>query len=245
VSGVTATGSRAPRLLRPAAQATYERIFHTVYAGLAINVLLTVAASPFLLALAVVQDPLASWPFFAALSAVAAPALTGAFACFAQIGALDGPPAVLRLFVRTYRRTARQAMTCWLLGAVAVLVLAVDVVAVSGLAWGPALVPFFASAAVLVVAGVLAVLTVLAAAPPGAPLRLRDLARPCLYLAARRWYLALANVAVLTLATVAVLARPLPALLVACAPLLYVVWANTCFTVAPLLPAEGRSNADA
>lgn len=88
------TGIR--RLLRPAAQTTYEKLFATLYVGLMTNLLLTVACSPLLVALALVQDPLASWPFFAVLSLVCAPALIGAFNCFAALG--EGSTDVPRAF---------------------------------------------------------------------------------------------------------------------------------------------------
>ncbi|MEU6717914.1 hypothetical protein ABZ897_41150 [Nonomuraea sp. NPDC046802] len=104
--------------------------------------------------------------------------------------------------------------------------------ALAGTAWGPALVPFFCTAAALVVAVVIALLA--PAAEPGAG-ALLPLVRPCLYLVARRWYLAAANLVVLGLAVAVVLTRPVAGLLVVCAPLLYAVWATTRFILAPLL----------
>ena len=72
-------GAAMRSLLRPAGQATYEKAFGTVYVALMTNLLLAAACAPLLLALAIVRDPLASWPFFAALSSLCAPALAGAF----------------------------------------------------------------------------------------------------------------------------------------------------------------------
>ncbi|MEV1204744.1 hypothetical protein, partial [Microbispora rosea] len=99
---------RAPRLLRPARQETYERLFSTVYVGLMTNVLLAVACAPLLAALAIVRDPLASWPFFAVLSLPCGPALAGAFGCFA--GLTEGSTDVLRAFWCAYRRAAWPAL---------------------------------------------------------------------------------------------------------------------------------------
>ncbi|MEO3810688.1 hypothetical protein ABGB17_16935 [Sphaerisporangium sp. B11E5] len=218
-------------LLRPASPAAYEKVFGSVHTALMTNVLLALACSPLLAALAVVRDPPASWPFFAALSVVCAPALTGAFACFAALGD-GGAVAVAGTFLRAYRRAFTRAVATWAAGAAVVGLLAVDAAVVSRTAFGPALVPFFATGAVLTVAVVVALLVL---AAEGA----RPALRPCLYLVARRWYLAVPAVAVLGLTVAVVLARPLAGLLLACSPLLYAVWGATRFIVAPLLPATG------
>ncbi|MGN9843241.1 hypothetical protein ACTMTI_34470 [Nonomuraea sp. H19] len=222
-------------LLRPAQQTTYEKVFDTVYVGLMTNVLLAVACSPLLAALAIVRDPFASWPFFVVLSSVCAPALGGAFRCFAALG--EGSTAVFRTFWYGYRRTAARALAVWAAGAAAVSMLAVDAVVVSRTAWGPALAPFFITAAALVVAVTFAVM-VLVAETPGAAVRLRALVRPCLYLVARRWYLAAANLVVLGLAVTIVLVKPVIGVLVVCSPLLYAVWATTRFILAPALSRD-------
>lgn len=218
------------RLLRPASQETYDKVFGMVYVGLMANVLLAVGCSPLLLALAVVRDPFASWPFFVALSGFCAPALAGVFGCFAALG--DGPPTVWRPFAKAYRRAAGRALAVWFGGAAVVAVLAFDAVAVARTSWGPALVPFFATASALVVATVIAVVLVLAT--DSRHVRVRALLWPCLCLVARRWYLGLANVVVSGLAVAVVSAQPLVGLLVACAPLLYVVFGNTRAITAPL-----------
>ncbi|MEV0148381.1 MULTISPECIES: hypothetical protein [unclassified Nonomuraea] len=222
-------------LLRPARQTTYEKVFAAAYTGLAVNALLAVACAPLLAALALVRDPLGSWPFFAVLSLVCAPALAGAFRCFAALG--SGSTSVVRTFWNGYRRGAGPALIVWTAGAAAVSVLVLDAIVVARTAWGPALVPFFAMAVVLVVATVVALIT-LVAEPSDGPVRLRALVRPCLYLVVRRWYLAAANTVVLGLAVTVVLARPVPGLLLACAPLLYAVWATTRFVLAPMPPRE-------
>ncbi|TDD56233.1 hypothetical protein E1286_02640 [Nonomuraea terrae] len=217
------------RVLRPARQETYERVFSTVYVGLMTNVLLAVACAPLLAALAMVRDPLASWPFFAVLSLVCAPALAGAFGCFAALGA--GSTDVLRAFWGGYRRAAGRSLLIWAAGVAAVTVLVLDAAVLWPTAWGPALVPFFCTAAGLVVAVAFALLTLAAETS----VRLRALVRPCLYLVARRWYLAVADVVVLGLAVAAVLTRPVLGVLVLCSPLLYAAWATTRYVVAPLL----------
>ncbi|MEV5500849.1 hypothetical protein AB0M50_36180 [Nonomuraea fuscirosea] len=230
----------ARRLLRPARQRTYERIFDTVYAGLVTNVLLAVACLPLLAALAIVRDPLASWPFFALLSLPCGPALAGAFGCFDALG--SGSTGMARAFWSSYRRAAPRALAVWAAGAAAVGVLAVDAVAVAGTAWGPALVPFFCTAAALVMSLTFALLTL--AADPGT--RLRSLLRPCLFLVARRWYLSAATLVVLALALLVVLAKPALGVLLLAAPLLYAAWATTRYVLTPILEppsGEGRQRA--
>jgi uncharacterized membrane protein YesL len=228
VNGTPAGGALA-RVLRPAAQTTYEKVFGTVYAGLMVNVMLALACSPLLVALAIVRNPLASWPFFLALAGLCAPALTGAFGCFAGLGE-DGSTVVLRPFLAAYRATFRRAAGIGFAGCVAVGLLVADALFVAGTAWGPVLVPFFVTASALVVAVVVAVLVALAENPAAA---LRDLVRPSLYAVARMWYLAAANVVVLMLVVGIVLMKPVVGVLVACSPLLYVVWANTRYLLAP------------
>ncbi|NUW41313.1 ferredoxin-NADPH reductase [Nonomuraea rhodomycinica] len=227
----------ARSLLRPARQGTYEKVFAAAYTCLATNAMLAVACAPLLAALALVRDPLASWPFFAVLSLVCAPALAGAFRCFAALG--SGSASVVRTFWAGYRSGARPALAVWAAGAAVVSVLVVDGAVVARTAWGPALVPFFATAVVLVVATVVALVTLVAGG--AAPVRLRALVRPCVYLVVRRWYLAAANTVVLALAVGVVLARPVPGLLLACAPLLYAVWATTRFVLAPLTSRDATT----
>jgi uncharacterized membrane protein YesL len=230
VSDVTAIARRNP--LRPAAQATYEKIFSTVYVGLMVNVLLAATVSPLLAALAIVREPHAAWPFFAVLSCLCAPALVGAFACFARLGEDDARPVVIWPFWSAYWRSLPRAVGAWGVAAASVSVLALDGVVVARTSFGVVLVPFFAVASALVVMTLLAVLVLLAADPAA---RVRSLVRPSLYLVVRKVYLVLPALLVLGLAAGVVLFEPVIGLLVACAPLLYVAWANLRHVVAPVL----------
>ena len=220
-------------LLRPAQQTTYERVFNTVYVGLMTNLFLALACAPLLFALAIVRDPVASWPFFAVLSALCAPALAGAFRCFALLN--EGSTGVLRAFWGGYRQAAGRALAVWAAATVLVCVLVLDAVVVAPTSWGPMLVPFFATATALAVVLAVALLVVIAETPRA--VRLRGLVLPCLYLVARRWYLSAPVVAVLGLAVAVILAQPVLGVLLATAPLLFVVWSTTRYVVAPVLPA--------
>ncbi|MEW9531841.1 hypothetical protein [Microbispora sp. NPDC049125] len=230
-------GGSAFRLLRPARQETYEKLFSTVYVGLMTNVLLAVACAPLLAALAVVRNPFASWPFFAVLSLPCAPALAGAFGCFTALG--EGSADVLCAFWDGYRRAAARALLVWTAGGAAVGVLTVDALAVARTPWGPALVPFFCTASALVAALVFALLVLLAESP--GTVRLRGLALPCLHLVARRWYLSALSIALLGLAIAVVLLKPVVGVFLACSPMLYLAWATTRFVVAPALAAGGSA----
>ncbi|NEE02965.1 ferredoxin-NADPH reductase [Phytoactinopolyspora halotolerans] len=221
-------------LLRPAAQSTYENIFGTVYVGLMVNLLVAVACSPLLVALGVVRNPFASWPFFLALSVVCAPALAGAFGCFRALTEGAGT-VVLRPFWTAYRRAARRSLTAWAVGAAVVAVLVADGIVVARTSWGGALVPFFVTTSALVVAVVVGVVVLTVERPDA---RLRELVRPCVYLLVRRWYLVAMNLVVLALAVTIALVKPAVGLLVACSPLLYVVWANTRYALTPLLSPQ-------
>lgn len=230
MSDVSTIARRNP--LRPAAQATYEKIFGTVYVGLMVNVYLAVAVSPLLVALAVVRDPLAAWPFFAVLSCVCAPALVGAFACFAALGEDEARPVVLRPFWSAYRRCLPRAVGVWAAATALVSVLTLDGVVVAGAALGIVIVPFFVVASVLVMMTLLGILVVLAADPSA---RVRSLLRPSLYLVARKSYLALPGLLAVGLAAAVVLVQPVLGLMLACSPLLYVAWANLRYVLAPIL----------
>jgi uncharacterized membrane protein YesL len=214
-------------------------VFGTVYTGLMVNVFLAVACAPLLAALALVGDPPAAWPFFVALSCLCAPALAGAFACFARIGDEDERPIVFRPFWAAYRRCFARSVATWATGAAAVSVLVLDAIVVAESPFGVVLVPFFAVACALVMAVTLAIVVALADDPSR---RVRSLMRPAVYLVARKCYVALPGLLVLGLAGGAVLKEPVIGLMLACSPLLYVAWAHFRSVVAPLIvPSAGET----
>ncbi|KQR17096.1 hypothetical protein [Cellulomonas sp. Leaf334] len=195
---------------------TYERGFRGLWTGLVVNLLLAVACAPLLLALMLVEDPLAALPFFAVLSCVCGPALLGAFGAFAA----DDRPAAA--FVAAYRQGFRRGLALWAGGAAILGVLAVNVVgALAGeIAFARPLLPMFVVLAVLVVA-------VLPYALAGASLRVAAV------VALRRWYLSALNVLVLAVLVAVLLVKPGIGVLIACAPLLYVVWSNARYALTP------------
>ena len=205
---------------------TYERGFRGLWTGLVVNLLLAVACSPLLLALVLVEDPLASLPFFAVLSCVCGPALMGAFG--------RSPPTTGRR-LRSWPRTGVAScagLLLWAGGAAVLGVLAVNIVgALSGdVAFARPLLPMFVVLAVLVVAvGSFSLVAV--GHRPGVPFG--ELRRESAALAVRRWYLSALNVLVLAVLVAVLLVKPGIGVLIACAPLLYVVWSNAGYALTP------------
>jgi len=221
---------------------TIAAIFDGVQVALVSNMLLVLGGLPLVL-LAFTTDTARSWPLCALAAPLCAPGLCGVFAVMSAHTAgrggstRAGPAATstdgaLRTFGRTWRATARPAML-WAAAATAVLVvLGVDARAAWGHRIGALALPVLAMLALLTVATALLGLVTIAERPAA---RLRDVARACLYLGVRRWYLTGASLLVLALLAQFVAARPALGLGLAAAPLLYVVWANTRWSLRPAL----------
>jgi len=220
-----------PQRQRLVSQEMYETVFGTVYLGLATNALLVVAVLPLLVVLGT-TDPTVSWPVLALLAPLLAPALAAVFTVFTAFSA-EGSTTVVRTFWRAYRRHARRALAIGALASAAVVVLAVDVVAVWGAPVGAAAIPVFATLMVLVG---LTTLMALAAVPVLPQARLRDLLRTSLYLAVRRCYLTVPAAGVLALLGAVVVTRPAIGLGFVAAPLLFVAWGACRVAVRSVVP---------
>jgi uncharacterized membrane protein YesL len=220
----------APRR-RLVTQEMFETVLGTVYAGLVTNTLLAVTCLP-LVVLLVSTDPSTSWPALALLAPTMAPAFVAAAAVFAELSS-DGTTTAIRTFVRAYARHWRRALAIGTLATVALVVLAVDAVAVWGLQVGAVAIPVLVMLGVLV--GVTTAVALVAVVElPGT--RLRDLLRVSLYAAVRRWYLSAFSLVVLATLAGLLAARPAAALGLAAAPLLYVVWSGSRFALRAVLP---------
>lgn len=215
---------------------TYATVLSVLYLGLAGNVLVALGALPFLVAL-LTADPVASWPLLALLSPFVAASGAAAFGLFSAYSA-DPSVGVVRTYLASYRATWRRSAALGATGVGAMLVLGVDL----GWAWGSpvavAAVPALAVLAVLVVATCLLGLVALAEVP-GA--RLRDVVRAAAFLAVRRWYLTALSLAALGLLVAFLAVRPALAIGLATSPLLYVAWANSRFSLRPVLPEEAAA----
>jgi uncharacterized membrane protein YesL len=224
-------GARPGERRRLVSQEMYEMVFGTVYTGLVTNLLLVVACLPAVMLL-VTTDPLVSWPAYAVVAPLVAPAVTAAFAVFSAFST-EGSTTAVRTFRRAYRTHFRRSLAVGALATAAIVVLAVDIAAVWGARIGAAAIPVFATLIVLVVA---TTVVALAAVPELRGTRLRDLLRASLYLAVRRWYLSAAALVVLTLLAGVIAARPAVGLGLAAAPLLYVVWGGSRHALRSVAP---------
>ncbi|NUR73714.1 MAG: DUF624 domain-containing protein [Hamadaea sp.] len=209
--------------MRLLARVPYDTIFSTAYAFLKINLGLVAATLPLILAFAFSGEPLAAWPFFVALSALLGPAVAGAFGSFA---AASGGESGASSFWRSYRTRFGRSLAIGAVAALAVIVLASDFRLALGTPFG-AVTPMLALLIVLVVVTATALLT----------LDIRPTLRlivTAAYLSVRKWYLSLANLAVLGILGGAVVTKPAIGLFLLPGPALYVVWANTRHIVAAL-----------
>lgn len=211
---------------------TWATILGVVYLGLMTNFLVLVTASPFVVLL-ITTDPALSWPLLALAAPLSAPALTGAFAAFREFG--RGEPQVVRSFLRGWRSTWRKGMLIGAAAAASVVVLLVDVRGVAALPASVVVVPMLALLTVIAVATALVALVALAEAPQA---HLRDIVKAALYLSVRRWYLTALSFAVLGVQFALFTTMPAIAIGLTCAPALYVAWANSRYTLRPVLDLE-------
>ena len=207
----------------------FHGAFGLVYLMLVINLLLVAACAP-LVALAVTTDPARSWPLLAAAAAVAAPGAAAAFRAFGEHSRGGDGPA--RAFARGYRDCWRHALAVGALTAGALTVLLVDVRALASAAVGVLVIPLLAVLCPLVLGLGIVSLAVVAEAPQA---RLRDVLRASAYLAVRRWYLTAASLVAGGVQLALFTQAPALALGLTAAPALYVAWANSRYTLRPVL----------
>lgn len=210
----------------------FLKVSGVAYLGLMTNLLLVASSLP-LVVLLLLTDPTVSWPLLAVAAVLAAPGLPAAFAVFSAHA--DGESAVVRPFLRAWRRHALRAL---LLGAAtvsAVVVLAVDVAWASRSQFGAVATPVAALLGGLALAASLGATVAITERPD---VSLGRLLKASLYLMVRRWYLTVVSLAAAGVLVAIIAERPAIGLGVAVAPLLYVVWANTRYTLRPILPAS-------
>ena len=218
--------------MKPLAHGTFTMITGVVYLALITNVLLVIACLPLVLLL-ITTDPVRSWPLLALAAPFCAPGVSAAFATFREFGRGGTTPA--RAFLAGWLATWRRA---FLLGAAATAVVVVLIVDLR----------FFADSSLsVVVVPVLAVLTVLVSAVtlvslvaisdvPGA--RFLDVIRASLYLSVRRWYLTVVSLLVIGTQVALFASMPAIALGLTAAPALYFAWANSRYTLRPVLSID-------
>jgi uncharacterized membrane protein YesL len=215
----------------------YATVLGVVSLGLVTNLLLAVACLP-LIVLAIGTDPALSWPYLAGAVVLAGPGISAAFTVFHEHGV--GGAAPLRAFLRGLRATWRKALAVSAMTVAALVVLLVDVRALSASAAGVVIVPVLLVLSVLAAAVGLVALVAVAEAP-GA--RLRDIVRAAAYLAVRRWYLTAVSLGILGVLLVLFVNLPALALGIAASPALFLVWSNSRYTLRPVLETDDVASA--
>jgi uncharacterized membrane protein YesL len=221
---------------------TYATVFQMVYVGLATNALLLIGCSPLVLGL-LVTDPTRSWPLLALLAPLCTPAVVAAFAVLSSLqsprtGKLrdrEGRGGAAREYGRVWLACWRRATALGAAATAALVVLGVDVAWAWGRPIGAIMIPVLVMLMVLVIATSLLALVALAERPTA---RLRDVLRASVYLAVRRWYLTAVSLLVLGLLAALFASRPALAAGLAASPLLYIVWANSRFSLRPVLDTK-------
>ncbi|TRY17890.1 DUF624 domain-containing protein [Tessaracoccus rhinocerotis] len=208
----------------------FLKVSGVIYLALMTNFLMVATSLP-LVVLLLATDPTGTWPFVAVAAVAAAPSLPATFSTFARYSDA-GDVAVVRNYFRAWRRHAVRA---WQIGALTVAlctVLAVDIAWAFGHEVGAVAIPVFATLIALVAGVALGGLVAVTERPE---LRLAALARAATFLMAKRWYLTLMSLAAFVVLLAITAERPAIGLGVVAAPLLYLVWANTRFTLRPIL----------
>jgi hypothetical protein len=204
-------------------------VLGAIYLGLMVNALMVATALPLVIVL-VTTDPVRSWPLIAVLLPLCAPALVGAFAAFHAHRVGGAAPA--RAFARGWRAAWRRAVPFAAVMTLFLLVVLVDIRALSSHRFGAVAVPLLVVAAVAIVATSLLGLVAYAEAPRAG---LRVVTKACLFLALRRWYLTAASLLVLDVQFLAFANHPAIGLGLTAAPALYVVWAGSRHSLRPAL----------
>ena len=200
-----------------------------VYLGLMTNVLLAVACAPTLLLL-ITTDPVHSWPLLAVTVPLCGPAVVGAFAAFADHRA--GGTAVARTFARAWARAWRRPFVLAATATALVVVLLVDVKAVSTASFGIVVAPVLLVLAVLAATVALLGFAAFAEAPAA---RLSRVVKVALYFGVRRWHLTLVSLAVLGTQFAVFTNVPAIGIGITAAPALYLAWANCRFSLRSVL----------
>lgn len=197
----------------------WELIWSFVHRALLVNVVLAVAGSPLMLALATVPDPYHFPLFFAVLALPLGPALSAAFGYLAYDDSRPSIAVLVGVLTRTWRRALLTSVLAF--GLVGVLL--TDVRVLGAALPGALLVPMLALLTLLVSASALTILVLLATS---GPLPYGALLRAGVYATVRLWPLALLSLVVLAVAAVIVTQVPLAGLATAPACALWVTLTN-------------------
>ncbi|HEU5223992.1 MAG TPA: ferredoxin-NADPH reductase [Candidatus Lumbricidophila sp.] len=195
------------------------------------NLMLAITSLP-LLVLAMTTDPTMTWPLIAVAAVISAPGIPAAYRVFLEHRA--GGTGPVRAFARGYRATWRKTLLVALIVVAVLVVLYVDVHAVARLSFAVVVVPLLWMLAILSLAAGMLIFVALAEDPKA---RVRRLVRAALVLSVRRWYLTVVSL-LLGVVQIALFTNiPALAIGVTASAVLYLVWANSRYTLRPILPA--------
>jgi len=211
---------------------TIATIIGVVYLALITNLLLIAACLPFIVLL-VTTDPMLSWPLLAITAPFCAPGLTAAFTAFRENSA--GGLSPVRAFVAGWRATWRRSLALGLIVTGVAVVLLVDVRFFSDSPLSVVVVPALGVLTALTASVALVGLVAISEAPKA---RLLDVVKAAAYLALRRWYFTAVSIAVLAIQAALFASIPAIALGITAAPALYLAWANSRFTLRPVLDTD-------
>lgn len=221
--------------MKPIAHGTYTMIAGVVYLALITNVLLVISCLPFVLLL-ITTDPARSWPLLAAAAPFCAPGVSAAFATFREFSRNGVTPA--RAFIVGWLATWRRAFQLGALVTAVLVVLIVDVRFFAESSIGVAVVPVLTVLTLMVIAVALVSLVAISDDPRS---RLRDVIRAGIYLSVRRWYLTIVSLVVIGTQAALFANMPAIALGLTAAPTLYFAWANSRYTLLPVLTIDEAS----
>lgn len=211
---------------------TIATVIGVVYLALITNLLLIASCLP-LVVLLVTTDPALSWPLLAIAAPFCAPGIAAAFRAFREN--TDGDLGPIRAFIAGWRATWRKALALGVLVVAVAVVLLVDVRFFSDSPLSVVVVPALGVLTALTGAVALVGLVAISEAPQA---RLRDVIKAAAYLGLRRWYLTAFSIVAIIVQVALFTTLPAIALGVTAAPILYLAWANSRFTLRPVLDTE-------
>jgi len=210
----------------------YATIFNVVYLALALNALLAVGCLPLLVVL-ITTDPAHSWPLIAVTAPLAAPAVAGAFRAYREFGSNGLTPA--KAFFTGIRQTWARALAIGGMASAVLTILVVDVSMLANTTVGVLVVPVLAVLVIIAAGTAMVALAAIAEAPTA---RLRDVLTAALTLSVRRWYVTAVSLAVGGVQAAVFVNAPAIGVGVTAAAVLYLIWANSRFTLRPVLDLE-------
>lgn len=210
----------------------YSGVFNIVYLGVVTNALLVLTCLP-MVVLLVTTDPMYSWPLLAIAAPLCAPGIAAAFRVFREQAAGGNTPA--RAFWAGLKATWLKALAIGAMGTVVLVIVLVDLRMVAEATIGMLVGPVLFVLGFLTIATMLMALVALAEEPSA---RLRDIVKAAAVLGTRRWYLTAVSLLAFGAQAWLFVSMPAIALGVTASAALYLAWANSRYSLRPVLDLE-------